>query len=137
MTYQKSVLLDTSALLAYFKEESSANEVAIYLSRIEQGSMLGYISCISITEIISIIGAKDPKAAYLILAYLEESPIRILSLGYSESKHAGDLKIKYRNLSLSTADTLIIASAVLNNVDIVLTGDRVWKKVEEVKVVEI
>jgi predicted nucleic acid-binding protein len=137
MTYPKSVLFDTYALIAYFQDEPSANKIARYLNRIETGRMVGYVSCVSVTEILSRIGTIDARKASMILAYLEGSLMQMLPLGYIEARHAGNLRIKYRNLKLSTADVLIIASAMLRNIEIVVTGDDAWKKVEEISVLEI
>jgi len=137
MSNTNSVLLDTYALIAYFQDEPSANKIGKYIDQIESGRINGYISCISITEILSRVGLQNPKMAYMILAYLEESPIKILPIGLIEARHAGNIKLKYKHLKLSIADVLIIASSMLNEIDLTVTGDDDWEKLEEINVLQI
>jgi predicted nucleic acid-binding protein len=137
MTAPNSVLLDTYALLAYLNDEPGARQVGRLLKLVEDGRMEGYVCCISVTELLSRLGSVDIRRTYDFIAHLHALRLQMLPIGLAEAEHAGNLKLKYHHLKLSTADALIIASAMFADIDLVVTGDDEWKHIEEMRVLEI
>lgn len=132
-TEANTVLFDTSALIGYFKEEKGGDEIEILLDKVENDEINGYVSVVTLTEIIFIIGLQDLRFAYYIASFIEESNLKIINLNYEKAKKAGNLKLKYPKLS--TADAQIIISAIDLNIEKVVTKDRFWRNIEETKVI--
>ena len=126
----KNILIDTSCLIAYFNKEPGYEKIKIYLL----GSDNLNISSITFVELLSVIGKIDLNKAYQIIEYLENSPIKIIDVHKDIAKIAGALRLKYKNLDLSTADCIILASGIKNKVDKILTKDHVWRDVKEIEV---
>lgn len=137
MTRQKRVLFDTYAIMSYAQWEGGRSITERYLDDVENDKIEGFISVISITEIIYKVGLRDLRLAYCLISFIEESNLKIIHSTYDVAKKAGNLKLKYKHVNLSTADSLIIASALNSKVDEILTGDREWKKIKEVEVVSV
>lgn len=133
---EKSILLDTSVVIAWFADEPVLKQSKEYFSRIEEGLIDGFISAITLTEVLSVVGKKDSGLAYSMVSYLENSPLRILPVDTSIAKLAGNLRLTYTSLYLSTADCIIVASGIQAGVDKVVTTDRAWKSIADV-VIEI
>jgi len=133
----RSILLDTYAVLAYTGNEQGRSHVAEYLSDINTGKSRGVLSSLTLTEIITIVGREDLDKAMSIVSYIEESPIDIIMPDAAIAKIAGNLRLKYRNLKLSLADVIIIATATQEQVDLVVTGDDEWSEVGEISVKQI
>ena len=106
------------------------------MEKIEDGHDQGFISAITLTEIISILGKANAQLAYELIAYLEKGNITILPIEKEIAKKAGDLKLRYSEVNLSTADRLIIATAILEEADTVVTTDTEWSKVNEINTTE-
>jgi predicted nucleic acid-binding protein len=79
------------------------------------------ISVISITELIKILGKKDPVKAKITIRYLKSSKIHIQVLDTAIAESAGELRLKY---NIPTADALIGATAIIIKADHIFTSDR-------------
>lgn len=128
-----SIMFDTSALVAYFFNEKGAEEVVQWLTKIEEDQARGYISTVTISELAFIIGIKNTELMHHIFAYIEESNILIIPLTYDIAKYSGYYKLENKNLRLSYADCQIILSSINEKIDAIITKDRTWKKLKDIK----
>ncbi len=128
-----SIMFDTSALIAFFLNEKGAEEVDYWLINVEEDKVKGYISTVTISELAFIIGVKDIELMYNIFAYIEESNILIIPLTYEIAKYSGYYKLKNKNLNLSYADCQIILSSINKKIDAIITKDKIWKNLKDIK----
>ena len=128
-----SILFDTSALVAYFLNEKGAEEVSYWLMNVEDDKVRGYISTVTISELAFVIGNINQELINYIFAYIEESNLLIIPLTYDIAKQSGYYKLKNKNLGLSYADCHIILSGVSEKIDAILTADKIWKKLKDIK----
>ena len=128
-----SILFDTSALIAYFLGEKGADEVSHWLINIEEDKAKGYISTVTISELAFILGRKDKELMTHVFAYIEESNLLIVPLTYELAKESGYYRLKNKSLKLSYADCQIIYSAIDEKIDVIITGDKIWKKLKDIQ----
>ncbi len=126
---EKSIVIDTSVLISYFKDE-----IQLSLLDVERGLTRSFVSAISLTEIINSVGKENLSLAYDFVTFIESSEIKVVPVNSDIAKLAGELRLKYREFGLSTADCIILATGIKQKVDKVLTRDREWKKVVEITV---
>lgn len=103
----ETIILDTSALLAYIEEENGAGYVEEVLLRAEQGKAVVYIAFVSLTEVFYITLQENDEST----AQKRIELIRSLSCNIEESSlplnlSAAKLKAKCR---ISLADAYIAA----------------------------
>ena len=128
-----SILFDTSALIAYFLGEKGADEVSHWLINIEEDKAKGYISTVTISELAFILGRKDKELMTHVFAHIEESNLLIVPLTYELAKESGYYRLKNKSLKLSYADCQIIYSAIDEKIDVIITGDKIWKKLKDIQ----
>ncbi|MDO8633708.1 MAG: PIN domain-containing protein [archaeon] len=131
------ILFDTSALIAFANKEKPAKKIKEIVQAVEKGKINGIISGITLTEIIYIVGRKSEQKAFNIIAFVEESRLEIIGCTKDLFVAAGHIKMKYKEKNLSIADCIIIATAVNEKADEVLSLDRGWQGIKEIKLAEI
>ena len=80
------------------------------------------------------IGKADRELAHLLEAYeafFNKRDVRLLDVTPPVIERATDLRVKY---NLKTPDALHVATAILNNADVALTGDKDWAKCPDLAV---
>lgn len=128
-----SIMFDTSTLVAYFLNEKGAKEVGYWLMDVEEDKVKGYISTVTISELAFIIGIKNIELMNHIFAYIEESNMLIIPLTYDLAKLSGYYRLKNKHLGLSYADCQIIFSAINEKIDAIMTADKIWGKLKDIK----
>ena len=128
----KKILFDTSAIICYTAMEKGYEKAVELFKEVESGYALGFISAVSLTEVINKLGKENEARALEMTSFIEEK-IRIIPSDKETCINAGLIKIRHRELSLSTADSIIIATAIGLGADVVAGTDSEWEKVPEIK----
>ena len=131
MTEKNTIVIDTSALIKFVHEEKNFKAVEKVLQDIVDKKKNGIISTITVTELLYNLEKNQHKLGFSVANYLENSPLSIQPVTQAIAKQAGYLKIKYRP-HLSTADAVIIATAIESNANEVITSDKIWAHVPEI-----
>jgi predicted nucleic acid-binding protein len=120
-------VLDTFALLAYFQNEVSADQISEVLVKAGQGQATVWLSIISYGETLYIIERRRGlKGVHQIIAVIDQLPISLVEADRRHTFLAAHIKARY---TLSYADAFAVALAQVENA-IVLTGDIEFKEVE-------
>ena len=109
------ILIDTmyiSALLT--DEDDSYNNLA---QSIDDDKIAGIISVVTLTELVTILGIKIYKEK---INQLITSRLILVDINHMIAVRAGELHLKY---GLPTADSLIAATGLVENVKHILTND--------------
>jgi predicted nucleic acid-binding protein len=104
-----SLLFDTHALLTYLNDEDGSETIVKYLNEVDNGTIKGYISSITIAELTYIYNRNDKhrEGEACIHAILHTS-LEIIPVDITIAISAGNLKKR----KISLADAIIAASAV-------------------------
>ena len=101
-------LLDTKALIAFFNNEVGANIVEQILKEIDENSVAGFVSAITLTELYYIyLRRKGERVAMERIEQLKHSNLKIVAINEDIALKAGKYKVK----AIPIADALIAASA--------------------------
>ena len=131
--------IDTGVILAFTMKEADKNPEfleRLFLS-IKEGKNLGLISVITVSEIFAVFGKLgEVKKAVELIVFLKESGIKITEVNEIVAKNAGLFKAKYSTSKkgFSYADALILATAIENKSDMVLTFDPEFDGIIEIKI---
>lgn len=129
---QKNLVFDTSALLKYSNKEKGHERVSGLFSRISKGDAQGIVSVLSAFEIISKVGSVNKREAVKFVVYLDKF-CSFSETTLKTAKAAALLKLKYKELNLSTVDSIIIQTGIQIDAEII-TSDKEWSKIEGVNV---
>lgn len=88
---------------------------------VENKKILGFVSVITLTELIKIRGVKNKEKMHNTLNQLLSSNLIFLDVTRKIAITAGEIRLKY---DIPTADSLIAASGIVENVKHILTGDE-------------
>ena len=127
------ILLDSSPIIKSAKKDRGYAAIDSMLKKIEENRVDGILSAISCCEIMFILGKNNEKEAGAMMARLENSPIKILPVTEEIAKKGANILLRNKELFLSIADAIIIATGMQENAEII-TCDREWAKVKEAKV---
>ncbi len=123
-----SVLLDSSVLIYYLEGVKPYNLLAeeIFQNIVDE-NIRGFLSVISITEFVAkpLVDKKETDVENF-KQFLVSLPIQVLEVNYETAELAGKLRSQYP--SVPTPDALIVATALENNCDILITNDKRLKK---------
>ena len=121
---KRKILFDTSFFHAYFGGvQGKAKEV---MNEIFAGKSLGYTLDLVIAEFIYTYGrVKGIEEAKVKVSLIMNSPIKVVSTTKEIALRAGELKIKYRDLSL--VDCFVIALAEREGAVIYTTDSGIGK----------
>ena len=112
------ILIDTVWLEAIFsKEEPPYTTLA---DAIDDGRIIGISSVVSITEMVKNLGRRDEERMKITIQELKSSEIIFINVTQKIAERAGELRLKY---DIPTADSLIAATGIVENVGKVLTDD--------------
>ena len=111
------IVLDSSALLAYFRRERGADIVASVLTQ-------STISIVNLAEVLSkaVERGQDPKAMHTDIRALG---IAVAPFDKEQALRAAFLRRLTTQKGLSLGDRVCLALALVNNCE-VLTGEHVW-----------
>jgi PIN domain nuclease of toxin-antitoxin system len=115
------IVLDASAVLAYFQEEPGEALVGEAL-----GSARVFVSAANYAEVLNKLTANG-VARDFIVAQFRRFGIRIVSLNETDAADAGCLKTETARLGLSLGDCACLALAARLDA-VALTADRAWLK---------
>lgn len=132
-TYPTRYVLDSFAVLAFLEGESGANLVQGVLENAKRGDVEGFLSVISLGEVLYIVEREQGLAqARRTVAVIEDLPLHILPATQERVFAAAHVKANYR---VSYADAFVVAAAEELRAT-VLTGDPEFKAVESIIKVE-
>lgn len=123
------VILDTKALLKFFKGEKGGRQVQQILEMIEDTKLEGYVSAITLTEIYYFYFRKSKKIADEKADQLKYSALKIVPIEDQVGIQAGNFKGKY---AIPITDSLIGATAFLLNAK-VISDDPHFEKIKEIE----
>ena len=114
-------VLDSYAMLAFFRNEEGGEKVKAYLNEAAANRLELYMSCINAGEVYYMSVRKDgvikAEAAWIALF---KFPIHILEVDFEHTLAAANIKAKY---SLSYADAFA-AALTIKRKSTLITGDR-------------
>ena len=96
---------------------------------IQEKKMSGLASVITLTELIKIRGMKDKEKTYSDLDRLITSNLVFMDVDSTIAMRAGELRLKY---DIPTADSLIAATGIVENVKHILTDDEHFKPLKNI-----
>ncbi|KCZ72927.1 PIN domain-containing protein [Candidatus Methanoperedens nitroreducens] len=96
---------------------------------IQNEKMTGLASVITLTELIKIRGMKDKEKMYSDLDRLITSNLVFMDVDSTIAMRAGELRLKY---DIPTADSLIVATGIVENVKHILTDDEHFKPLKNI-----
>ena len=132
------VMIDSSIFVNFLNDEPGSEKTEKFLKKVIKGKIRSFISVITLTELMSVYYKKDPKKAIFAISLIED----LIDSNYTIpvvntiATLAGRLKSKYSRFEKrpSLGDSLILASAMVANCDLVVSLDFGLKKVEEITV---
>ncbi len=113
------ILIDTMWLEALFTKEEPP--YTTFADAVDNGKILGISSVVSILELVKHLGKKDEKRMRTTIRELKSSEIILVDVNQNIAERAGELHWKY---DVPTADSLIAATGIVENLKHVLTNDR-------------
>jgi predicted nucleic acid-binding protein len=113
------ILIDTMHLVSILKDDSHFE----LLKAINDEKIAGMVSVISLTELIKILGRKevDRKRISGTIQRIMSSNLILENVNPTVAIRAGELRLKY---DIPTADSLIAATGIVENVKHILTDDE-------------
>ncbi len=110
------ILIDTMHITDLLTEDSH-----IELAQVLQNKKItGLVSVITLTELVKTVGMKDEELMHSILNRLISSNLIFIDVTQRIAMRAGELRLKY---DIPTADSLIAATGIVENVKHILTDD--------------
>lgn len=126
---KKHVALDTGIFIAATDAGDPRRTCAAWLvSSVEGGRFRGTISVINAAELFVGAIAKGPAAGITTQSYVRNFPnLTVTSLTLDLATDAADLSAK---TGLSLPDAIVIATAIAASCDVLIHGDREWRRVQ-------
>lgn len=121
-----TILIDTSVALAYLTgmEHASPAAVQLFDAFVATGRNAAALSVVTVGEILVRPFKAGPSAVSTAEGFLRHfGEIRILDVTYDVAREAARIRAA---TGLRMPDALVIASAVISDVEIVVTSDRAW-----------
>jgi predicted nucleic acid-binding protein len=112
-----SILIDTMHVADFLIDDSYFELV----QAVEEKKIMGFVSVITLTELIKIRGVKNKEKMHNTLNQLLSSNLIFLDITRKIAITAGEIRLKY---DIPTADSLIAASGIVENVKHILTDDE-------------
>ncbi len=120
-----TILIDTMHVADILMDDSYF-ELA---QAIQNKTMTGLASVITLTELMKIRGMKDKGKMYGDLDRLLTSSLVFMDVDSTIAMRAGELRLKY---NIPTADSLIAATGIVGNVKHILTDDEHFKPLKNI-----
>lgn len=121
------LLVDTSVVLAYLtgNEPMSRSATDLFDGCIATGRNAAVLSAVSVAELLVRPFARGPGAVATIEGFLRHfGGVRVVDVTYDIAREAARLRAA---TGLPTPDALIVATALLEGVDRVVTSDGAWR----------
>ncbi len=109
------ILIDTMYISALLTKKTSP--YFDFAQAVEDDKISGIVSAVTLTELVKILGVKVYKEK---INQLISSNLRIMDVSQLIAIRAGELRLKY---DIPTADSLIAATGVVENIRHILTDD--------------
>lgn len=109
------ILIDTMYISALLTNKN--NPYFDFAQAVEDDKIAGIISAVTLTELVKILGVKVYKKK---IDQLISSNLRIIDVSQLIAIRAGELRLKY---DIPTADSMIAATGVVENIRHILTDD--------------
>lgn len=132
----KELFIDTNVLLKVFFREKNFQPVLEVLELIEKNEITGYLSTVTISEIVTIFGRKKQYVDLEnTLSWLSKT-FENVSASTEIAILAGHLKARYASNKspLSFADSIIAASSILYDAPLI-TFDAEFNKIKELVII--
>lgn len=128
------VVLDTYPLIVFFKNEPGAEDVQTILYKIEKREIDGLISSLTLSEIFYILARyMNVEFATTVLKYIKIN-LKRASVSDKIAEKGGEFKFKHtKDKGLPLADAIIAATAFKEKATLI-SGEKHFKKIEEIKV---
>jgi predicted nucleic acid-binding protein len=126
-----SLLVDTSIVLAYLvgTERTSAMAEQLFDAFVATGRNVAAISTVTVEELLVRPFQRGSRAVATVEGFLQHfTDLRLITVSYEVAREAARLRA---STGLATPDALIIASAVVSDVDLLLTSDRSWASLSD------
>jgi predicted nucleic acid-binding protein len=126
-----TVLADTSVVLAYLAGvgPSSAIATQFFDAFVSTGRNRAVLSTVTVEEILVRPFRRSPAAVATAEGFLRHfTDIRLVAVGYEVAREAARIRAI---AGLRTPDALILATAIVADVDLVVTGDGSWSAAAE------
>ncbi|HIH21865.1 MAG: PIN domain-containing protein [Candidatus Diapherotrites archaeon] len=132
----KSLVFDTSTIIKLARQYHGFEIVKELFKKVENKKINGFISNLTSYETIITFGERGIRESIKILDNLETAGFKSIGFSKETARKAALLRIKHPETNLSTADCLIIQTAIDNNLTAV-TADKEWGKVKDAKVIVV
>lgn len=109
------ILIDTMYISALLTNKNSP--YFDFAQAVEDDKIAGIVSAVTLTELVKILGVKVYKKK---IDQLISSNLRIIDVSQLIAIRAGELRLKY---DIPTADSMIAATGVVENIRHILTDD--------------
>ncbi len=109
------ILIDTMYISALLTNKNSP--YFDFAQAVEDDKITGIVSAVTLTELVKILGVKVYKKK---IDQLISSNLRIIDVSQLIAIRAGELRLKY---DIPTADSMIAATGVVENIRHILTDD--------------
>lgn len=129
------VLVDTGIFINVLNKERGYESSVDFLEKIQRKEVEGFVSVITISEIISIFHRISEEETIIAKTYIESliGEDRIIPIIKRIAEFAGRIKASYR---ISLGDSFIVATAILTGCEYLVSLDPEIKKVDLVEVKE-
>ena len=129
-----TVALDTAALIYYVEAHPTyCSLVEPIIEAIDKTDVTGITSTITLLEVLVLpLREGDSVLAREYRSILLHSNLRLVSLTHNIAERAAEIRARH---NLRTPDSIQVATAILNNADILIANDKKWKRITEVNVV--
>lgn len=126
------ILIDTMHIESMLSKDPAYLEL---IDAIDDGKIMGISSVVTLTELIKNLGKKDFDEMQKTIRQLMCSEIILLDVTQDIAVHAGELRLKY---NIPTIDSIIAATAMVENIKHVLTYDRRhFEPVKKIKIIDL
>lgn len=129
------LFVDTNVLLKLFFKEQGFQSVLKVLNLIEEKEITGYLSTVTVSELVTIFGRKKQYVDLdNLLPWLSKN-FEIVSVSTEIAILGGHLKARYASAKspLSFADSIIAASSILYDTALI-TFDSEFNKIKELEI---
>lgn len=126
------ILIDTMHIESMFCEDPAYLEL---MDAIDDGKIVAISSVVTITELVKNLGKKDFEEMQKTIRKLMSSEVILVDVTQDIAVQAGELRLKY---NIPTIDSIIAATAIVENIKHVLTYDsHHFKPVKDIKIIDL
>ncbi len=111
------ILIDTMHITDLLTEDSHFELAKV----LQNKKMVGIVSVVTLTELAKTLGKENEELMYNILDRIISSNLVFIDVNNRIAIRAGELRLKY---DIPTADSLIAATGIVENIKHVLTDDE-------------